>query len=54
MIALKKTDEWTRSSCPICGRGYPHKRGYKPVTCGRYDCLHEANQRGMLPGKEGK
>ena len=41
-------EAWTRSNCPICGRSYPHKEGYKPITCGKFDCLQEANRRGLL------
>ena len=43
--------DWVRSDCPICGRGYPHKRGYDPITCGNFDCLQEANKRGLLPAR---
>jgi len=43
-------DKWARSNCPICGREYPHKVDYMPVTCGRFDCLQEANKRGLLEG----
>ena len=38
------TEEWTRSDCPICGRSYPHRVGYKPLTCGKFECLQEANK----------
>lgn len=37
--------KWTRSKCPICKRGYPHKVDYKPVTCGKFECLQEAMRR---------
>ena len=40
-------DQWTRSNCPICGRSFPHEVSYRPVTCGRVDCLLEANRRGL-------
>jgi len=45
---MTSKSEWTRSECPICGRGYPHKIDYKPVTCGHFDCLQEAKKRGLL------
>ena len=40
--------DWVRSDCPICGREFPHRRGYTPRTCGSYDCLQAANRRGLL------
>lgn len=42
---------WVLSRCPVCGKQYPHKEDYKPVTCGKFDCLHEAKRRGLLDGK---
>ena len=45
------TNSWMRSDCPICGQSFPHKKGYQPMTCGRFDCLQEANRRGMLPSR---
>lgn len=49
LYSLEEFNSWTRSNCPICGEGFPHKKDYKPVTCGKFNCLQEANARGMLP-----
>ncbi len=50
MTAPETTTQWMRSDCPICGQSFPHKIGYTPVTCGRFDCLQEAKRRGLLQG----
>jgi len=46
---MQEQKGWARSYCPICGREYPHKEDYTPVTCGKFECLQEANRRGMFP-----
>ncbi len=45
---MDNNNEWTTSSCPICGRDFPHKVRYSPKTCGNLVCFQEAYQRGML------
>ena len=40
---------WLKAQCPICDREYPYLPEYKPTTCGRFSCLHEAHRRGILP-----
>lgn len=46
--ALQGAKTWTRSICPICGRSYPHLLEYQPITCGRFDCLQDANKKGLF------
>ncbi|KKL51268.1 hypothetical protein LCGC14_2297170 [marine sediment metagenome] len=48
---VEQESNYERSDCPICGQDFPHLRGKKPVCCGRYDCLHEANRRGLYNAK---
>lgn len=35
--------EWEYAKCLVCGQDYPYPKGdgYKPKTCGRFDCLHK-------------
>lgn len=40
--------EWLTETCPICGKEYQYREDYKPKTCGKFDCLAEANKRGLL------
>ena len=44
--------EMTRSECPICGRSFPHKAGYKPVTCSKAECLKEAVRLGLFDDQQ--
>ena len=46
-----EASRWTRSICPICGHSFPHKPEYKPVTCGKFNCLQVAYLRGMLDSR---
>jgi len=39
---------WVKSRCPICGKEYEHTEDYKPPTCSKFDCIFEANKRGLL------
>jgi hypothetical protein len=39
---------WIKSQCKICGKTFEHLSKYQPVTCGKYDCLQEANKRNLL------
>ena len=40
---------WQQATCPICGYEYDYLPEYKPATCGKHDCIHEANKKGILP-----
>jgi len=34
--------EWDTAQCPICLESYDYpKGGYKPKTCGKFDCIHK-------------
>jgi len=39
--------KWRTATCPICHESYEYN-GYKPPTCGRFNCLKLASLRGML------
>ena len=42
MIKEVVTTKWVKAKCPICGQTYEYpENGYKPKTCGRYDCVHK-------------
>lgn len=41
--------QWLGAICPICNKEYRYRSDYKPVTCGWFDCIQEANKRGLLP-----
>ena len=43
---------WFKAICPICGKEYEYLKGYKPKTCSKFDCLQEANKRGLFNKKE--
>ena len=52
---MKHSKEWLKGTCPICGKTfeylltYDHQlRPHTPITCGKFDCLQEANKRGLL------
>lgn len=39
--------QWLRTTCPICGKEYEYLPNYKPSTCGKFDCLKQANKQGL-------
>jgi len=39
---MTKRLEWEEARCPVCGIRYEYiKGGYKPSTCGKFDCLYK-------------
>lgn len=47
--------EWLKGICPICGKTFEYlitydnqMRPHHPITCGKYECIKEANKRNML------
>jgi hypothetical protein len=43
--------DWRKDKCPICGVSFFYLPEYHPVTCGKWECLKEASERGLLPAK---
>ena len=39
---------WLKANCPICGKEYKYLPKYKPVTCGKFDCLQKATARRLI------
>jgi len=38
----KRKIEWLKAICPYCRRKYDYpKDGYKPSTCGDYNCVRK-------------
>jgi len=34
--------KWIETTCPVCHRKYKYlEGGYKPSTCGEWECLHK-------------
>lgn len=40
--------EWIKARCQICSKVFEHTTDYTPITCGRFDCLSEANKKGLF------
>lgn len=45
---MPKLLDWLWEICPICRKRYCYLVAFKPVTCGKYDCVHEAHKRGLI------
>ncbi len=45
---MPKQLDFLRAICPICNKQYVYMSAFKPVTCGKYDCVHEAHKRGLI------
>lgn len=40
--------KWSKALCPICGSTYQYPEdGYKPATCGRWDCIHKNEEHDL-------
>ena len=41
---------WIKKKCQICGKEFDCIKGREGelVTCGKFDCLQQANKRGLL------
>lgn len=39
---------WIKARCKICGKEFDCTQDYIPTTCGKFDCLAEANKRGLF------
>ncbi len=39
---------WEKGNCQICGKEIDQLEGEKLVTCGKFDCLRKANERGLF------
>jgi len=44
----KKKRVWLKTNCPICGKEYEYLSDYKPKTCGKFECIQKAHQRGLV------
>lgn len=42
--------EWSKATCPICGKKYEYLKSYKPATCGKFHCIYE-HQHKVARGK---
>lgn len=39
---------WITSKCLICKAEFQHTDTYTPKTCGKFECLQEANKRHLF------
>lgn len=44
--------KWLKAVCPICNQEYEYLSGYKPATCGKFDCLYAFHHREALDRKQ--
>ena len=40
-LSTRKDLQAETSQCSVCGKSYRHCRGYRPLTCGRVDCVEK-------------
>lgn len=45
---MPKQLDWQKATCPVCNKQYVYLPAFKPVTCGKYDCVKEAHKRNLI------
>ena len=44
---------WIKAKCPECGATFEYpESGYKPETCGKFECIYRHKHKSIFEGKE--
>ena len=46
--------KWLKGQCPICGEEYQYLPDYKPMTCGKFECLSAMAMEKSIEPKKAK